>query len=206
MKKGESVAKNILTGHFPDVDDVIRIVYQVTLGEDGTFGMTGGPGGIDHQTGIFRQDFPVRWGRIAGTEKFQFLVGFLSRYFQKRNLLIDPSYQACLFRLRYDHPGPGIIHQIFQFLSLKIGIQGNGNDAPFLESEVGHHRDDRFVEEENYSVPLFQMITGQEASKSMDLSGKFGIGKYRFHPTVSIKGQCLIHSMADRYRFKPISN
>lgn len=40
----------------PDVDDVSRIVDQVSLGEHGPFGLAGGSGGVDDEPWIIEPD------------------------------------------------------------------------------------------------------------------------------------------------------
>jgi hypothetical protein len=73
MKERKGMAKDILFGDLPDVDNIFRVLYQVPLGEDGSLGVTRRPGRINKKGRVVIR--PIRSRELRRISREQLLLG-----------------------------------------------------------------------------------------------------------------------------------
>src|SRR4030042_4767811 len=97
MKERKGMAKDILLGDLPDMDNILCVLNKVPLCEGGSFGLTRRPGGINKKGRVMILCVPIRNLRRIFRKQLLLREGSLRIDGKNGSLSIDRSHQSLPF-------------------------------------------------------------------------------------------------------------
>src|SRR3972149_6244581 len=156
MKEWKGMAKDILFGDLPDMDNIFCVLNEIPLGEDGSFWLARGPGGINKKGRVIIRRILLRKLRRVSWKQFC-LRERSPRIDTKDGLLSgDRSNQSLLFSSNDNNLGIGVLQKIVHFILFKTWIEDHRDGPDLLDTKMKHYLVHTLGHKKNGPVPFLK--------------------------------------------------